>query len=123
VDTAAPSDLFFGKILPARSLAIKGHDTRAIQGWLGHRSITSTAVYTALAPNRFKNFWRDRGRINWNKGLRRLGACQIRRGCDPDCAVLERRSKNGGFACVAFDESGTRAVSDELSDPHALAMS
>ena len=34
-----------------------GHDTRAIQGWLGHRSITSTAVYTALAPNRFKDFW------------------------------------------------------------------
>jgi integrase len=26
----------------------------------GHRSITSTAVYTALAPNRFKDFWRDR---------------------------------------------------------------
>ena len=37
----------------------QGHDTRAIQGWLGHRSITSTAVYTALAPNRFKDFWRD----------------------------------------------------------------
>jgi integrase len=35
------------------ALANKGHDTRAIQGWLGHRSITSTAVYTALAPNRF----------------------------------------------------------------------
>ena len=35
-------------------LANKGHDTRAIQGWLGHRSITSTAVYTALAPGRFK---------------------------------------------------------------------
>jgi site-specific recombinase XerD len=32
------------------ALANKGHDTRAIQGWLGHRSITSTAVYTALAP-------------------------------------------------------------------------
>jgi integrase len=41
------------------ALANKGHDTRAIQGWLGHRSITSTAVYTALAPNRFKEFWRD----------------------------------------------------------------
>jgi type 1 fimbriae regulatory protein FimB/type 1 fimbriae regulatory protein FimE len=41
------------------SLANKGHDTRAIQGWLGHRSITSTAIYTALAPNRFKDFWRD----------------------------------------------------------------
>jgi hypothetical protein len=31
----------------------------AIQGWLGHRSITSTAVYTALAPNRFKDFWQE----------------------------------------------------------------
>jgi site-specific recombinase XerD len=39
------------------ALANKGHDTRAIQGWLGHRSITGTAVYTA--PNRFKDFWRD----------------------------------------------------------------
>jgi site-specific recombinase XerD len=41
------------------ALANRGHDTRAIQGWLGHRSITSTAVYTAVAPNRFKGFRRD----------------------------------------------------------------
>jgi site-specific recombinase XerD len=41
------------------ALAKKGHDTRAIQGWLGHRSIISTAVCSALAPNRFKDFWRD----------------------------------------------------------------
>src|SRR6266446_1761524 len=41
------------------ALSNNGHDTRAIQGWLGHRSITSTAVYAALAPNRFKDFWRD----------------------------------------------------------------
>src|SRR5499427_2117174 len=41
------------------ALANRGHDTRAVQAWLGHRSITSTAVYTALAPNRFKDFWRD----------------------------------------------------------------
>ena len=41
------------------ALANRGHDTRAIQGWLGHRSITSTAVYTALAPNRFKDSWRE----------------------------------------------------------------
>ena len=34
------------------ALANKGHDTRAIQGWLGHRSITSTAVHTALAISR-----------------------------------------------------------------------
>jgi integrase len=32
---------------------------RAIQTWLGHRSIASTAVDTALAPNRFKDFRRD----------------------------------------------------------------
>ncbi len=42
-----------------RALANKGQDTRAIQGSLGHPSITSTAVYRALAPNRFKDFWRE----------------------------------------------------------------
>jgi hypothetical protein len=26
---------------------------------LGHRSIMSTVRYTALTPNRFKNFWKD----------------------------------------------------------------
>jgi type 1 fimbriae regulatory protein FimB/type 1 fimbriae regulatory protein FimE len=40
-------------------LANDGHDTRAIQGYLGHRSIVSTQRYTALAPGRFKNFWKD----------------------------------------------------------------
>jgi len=40
-------------------LANDGQDTRAIQGYLGHRSIVSTQRYTALAPNRFKRFWKD----------------------------------------------------------------
>jgi integrase len=40
-------------------LANDGQDTRAIQAYLGHRSIQSTVRYTALAPDRFKNFWRD----------------------------------------------------------------
>jgi site-specific recombinase XerD len=30
-----------------------------IQGGLGHRSITSTAIYTALARNSIQGFWRD----------------------------------------------------------------
>jgi antirestriction protein ArdC len=30
-----------------------------IQAYLGHRSIISTVRYTALTPNRFKNFWKD----------------------------------------------------------------
>jgi site-specific recombinase XerD len=41
------------------ALADKGHDPRAIQAWLDHRSIASTAVYTALAANRFKDLRRD----------------------------------------------------------------
>ena len=40
-------------------LAAQGQDTRAIQGYLGHRAITSTAVYTALAPGRYRDFWKD----------------------------------------------------------------
>jgi integrase len=40
-------------------LANDGRDTRAIQHYLGHRSIASTVRYTALAPDRFKGFWKD----------------------------------------------------------------
>jgi hypothetical protein len=53
---AQPVEAPTGKV---DQLSNPGHDTWAIQGWLGHRSITSTAVYTVLAPNRFKDFWRD----------------------------------------------------------------
>jgi len=40
-------------------LANRGHDTRAIQLYLGHRNIQHTVRYTELSPNRFKNFWKD----------------------------------------------------------------
>jgi type 1 fimbriae regulatory protein FimB/type 1 fimbriae regulatory protein FimE len=40
-------------------LALQGQDTRAIQAYLGHTSIEHTVRYTALAPDRFKNFWKD----------------------------------------------------------------
>lgn len=40
-------------------LANDGHDTRAIQHYLGHRNIQHTVRYTELAPDRFKNFWKD----------------------------------------------------------------
>ena len=39
-------------------LANHGHDTRAIQQYLGHRTIQHTTRYTDLAPNRFKDFGR-----------------------------------------------------------------
>ena len=41
------------------ALASKGHDTRALQAYLGHRNIQHTVRYTELAPERFKHFWRD----------------------------------------------------------------
>jgi site-specific recombinase XerD len=39
-------------------LANDGIDTRAIQDWLGHVSITHTTRYTQLSQTRFKDFWR-----------------------------------------------------------------
>src|ERR1700674_5030673 len=33
------------------ALANKGHDTRSIQGYLGHRNIQCTTIYTALSPD------------------------------------------------------------------------
>jgi hypothetical protein len=35
-----------------------GHDTRALQAYLGHRNIQHTVRYTEPAPKRFKDFWR-----------------------------------------------------------------
>jgi integrase len=40
-------------------LANDGHDTRAIQHYLGHKNIMHTVRYTELAADRFKGFWDD----------------------------------------------------------------
>jgi hypothetical protein len=40
-------------------MANDGQDTRAIQQYLWHRNIQNTIRYTELAPDRFKDFWRD----------------------------------------------------------------
>jgi type 1 fimbriae regulatory protein FimE len=39
-------------------LANDGHDTRALQHYLGHKNIQHTVRYTDMAPDRFKDFWR-----------------------------------------------------------------
>ena len=39
-------------------LANDGHDTRALQHYLGHRNIQHTVRYSELSPTRFKDFWR-----------------------------------------------------------------
>jgi type 1 fimbriae regulatory protein FimE len=40
-------------------LANEGHDTRSLQHYLGHKSISHTVRYTKLAPDQFKSFWKD----------------------------------------------------------------
>ena len=40
------------------ALANKGHDTRALQAYLGHKNVQHTVRYTELSPDRFKDFWR-----------------------------------------------------------------
>ena len=40
-------------------LANDGHDTRAIQLYLGHRQIQHTVRYTQLSSGRFDGFWKD----------------------------------------------------------------
>ena len=40
-------------------LANDGHDTRAVQHYLGHRNIQHTCRYTELAADRFSGFWKD----------------------------------------------------------------
>ncbi len=40
-------------------LAIRGHNTRALQAYLGHKNIQHTVRYTELSPKRFQDFWLD----------------------------------------------------------------
>jgi integrase len=41
------------------ALANAGRDTRSLQAYLGHSNIQHTVRYSELAPDRFKNFWKD----------------------------------------------------------------
>jgi type 1 fimbriae regulatory protein FimB/type 1 fimbriae regulatory protein FimE len=43
------------------ALANRGMDTRRLQHFLGHASITNTVKYTSMSPEPFKNIWRKRG--------------------------------------------------------------
>jgi site-specific recombinase XerD len=41
------------------ALAARGMDTRRLQHYLGHASITNTVRYTAMSPEPFKDIWRS----------------------------------------------------------------
>jgi hypothetical protein len=47
------------RLIEAAKANRHGHRTRALQAYLGHKSIQHTVRYTELAPTRFKGFWRD----------------------------------------------------------------
>jgi site-specific recombinase XerD len=40
------------------ALANKGMDTRRLQHYLGHASITNTVRYSAMSPEPFRDIWR-----------------------------------------------------------------
>jgi type 1 fimbriae regulatory protein FimB/type 1 fimbriae regulatory protein FimE len=42
------------------ALANRGMDTRRLQHYLGHASITNTVIYTKMSPEPFKDIWRKR---------------------------------------------------------------
>jgi integrase len=41
------------------AIANRGHDTRALQAYLGHKNIQHTVRYTEISPALFKNFWSE----------------------------------------------------------------
>jgi site-specific recombinase XerD len=45
--------------LTGYKLANDGHDTRALQHYMEHKNIMHTVRCTEMAPDRFKNFWKD----------------------------------------------------------------
>ena len=42
------------------ALAGRGVDTRTLQAFMGHRSISNTVIYTAVADKRLRNIWQKR---------------------------------------------------------------
>jgi Phage integrase family len=76
------------------ALANRGHDTRALQAYLGHKNIQHTVRYTELSPTRFKNFCDAADYFqDWENG----------------CAVLSSK-KSRGAICAAL---GKRPVRQE----------
>jgi len=61
------------------ALANMGHDTRALQAYLGHKNIQHTVRHTELAAGRFKDFWRQaRARLRWACYAQLIGSVQCR---------------------------------------------
>jgi site-specific recombinase XerD len=53
-----PLDVHMIRHSTGYALANRGMDTRRLQHFLGHASITNTVRYTAMSPEPFKDIWR-----------------------------------------------------------------
>ena len=62
------------------ALANKGHDTRALQAYLGHRNIQHTVTYTELTPTWFKDFWQDKYFANASRAIASDGLRELNGG-------------------------------------------
>jgi integrase len=56
------------------ALANRGHDTRALQAYLGHKNIQHTVRYAELSPTRFRDFWQARVLL---EQITRIGGNQL----------------------------------------------
>ena len=72
------------------ALANAGHDTRALQAYLGHRNIQHTVRYTELSPTRFKNFWRECG-LEAGAQLRAVKVALLSRQWPPTKTALKKK--------------------------------
>jgi hypothetical protein len=50
----------FGAGQPKLLIRDPGIDTRSLQTFMGHRSISNTVIYTAVADKRIRNIWGKR---------------------------------------------------------------
>jgi hypothetical protein len=73
-----------------------GHDTRSLQGYLGHRNIQHTVRYTELAPGRLSSF-ACRASVGLTREYRYGSACQVAsRTTLARVSALARQARQGG---------------------------
>jgi hypothetical protein len=86
----------------ATSLPNRGHDTRALQAWLGHRNIQHAVRYTELAPDRFRDFWRGERHLLEGTSFMRLNELKRTFSGIVGCATVIALVLAGGAAAFLF---------------------
>src|SRR3954470_24577418 len=94
-------------------LANDGHDTRAIQEWLGHRNVQHTTRYTELTTKRFKDFWQREGHRQVDAGEDKEAPSLI--GATASCGSLDARD-------LGPDREGLRADGSVLGGREVIAV-